>query len=293
MASEVLETGNRLKAKTDRMFELNEITKSDHGQVMAVYQTIRGDFEKAFNGYVTTSNALWKLLDLHEPQLLLPSDYLAGMIAVHTAALERDKAENQARPNLRLSGSVTFAQTGSVFGYQTVYESLRYMFNPDSLTYTAGLSYWRQLGNEAAEANIKSAGHTMTRRRLERQNTLRTLLEQYEDARIRLESAKRRVKITERSRDLAQSAFDRAERYQRDRRVTEYEVSEKLKELLANRLAHVNARTAVKVAEAMALASLGVLGERYGERTAQTDADRQRLRALAKGGMLDYFGVGR
>ena len=53
---------------------------------------------------------------------------------------------------------------------------------------------------------------------------------------------------------------------------------------------HIEARITAKKAESTLLASAGLLSERFAQRISQTPVDRHRLKTLAAGGMLKFFG---
>ena len=109
------------------------------------------------------------------------------------------------------------------------------------------------------------------------------------DAGTAVRSARARVDITRRGKESAQMVFDRAKQYQDDRRVTEYELTEKLLKLLETEKAHVQALVAAKQAEARLLGAAGLLVDRFGERTAETEMDRQRISGLKTLGLVGHF----
>ena len=109
------------------------------------------------------------------------------------------------------------------------------------------------------------------------------------DAGTAVRSARARVDITRRGKESAQMVFDRAKQYQDERRVTEYELTEKLIKLLETEKAHVQAMVAAKQAKARLLGAAGALIDRFGEQTAETEMDRQRISGLKTLGLVDQF----
>lgn len=314
-AVEVRATGSELAERTNRMAAVGLVTRSDQAQVESLMESMRGAEEQAFLDYIQASNALWRLLGLDEPALLIPTGYLAlidtrphlpddsgivlgnpshlaAMVSVRMATLTLEGAENQALPVLSVSASANAQQTNSVFGYDEVWQSLAEVGNPDTLSLSFSATFQRALGNRQALAAIESARHSLTVQDLQQRKIVRELIREFEDAHIALESALARVEITRNNRDLARSVYDRALRYQQERQVTEYQIAANLRSLLERKMDFVAARVAVKQAQAGVLAAAGLLAEQYGEYTAQTEADRVRLDTLAKTQDLNHFAVG-
>jgi outer membrane protein TolC len=133
--------------------------------------------------------------------------------------------------------------------------------------------------------------HSLIGQHLAERSVKNRLVTAFEQARINLNSARQRIEITRRNRDLAGKVYERALRFQRSRKVTEFEIIERLRSLLSAKNDHIEALIAAKKAESTLLASVGLLSERYAQRISQTPVDRHRLKALAAGGLLKYFGV--
>ncbi len=302
-----------LLTRTRRLYRAQSIIRSDKSQVESLAASVRGDVEQAFLDYVSASNALWRLLGGKDPVLLMPAgyaalfsrtsyvpedpglifgnpEYLDAVLDVRSADANLRGAENQALPDIYLSATATLAQSNAVFGYDDVGKSLENVANPDSITLAFSASFIRALGNRAAEATADSASHFATQRRLELRKVRRELENEFEDALISLKSARESVGITQRNLELARSVYERSLRLQKNREVTEYQISENVRTLLSRKRSFISALVSAKKAEATALAAAGLLAEHYGERTAQTVADVVRLRALAGTGELKHFG---
>lgn len=301
-----------LEERTGRLFRARAVTSSRYDQVVGELERVRGEVETAFVAYVQASNALRKLLGEDDPQLLMPvgylslmdapplgaedpgltrsnPDYLKALVAVEAARLSRDALEARMRPDIYLTGSATLEQQNTVFGYRGIEQSLEQIPNPDKVTLTTGVSFQRALGNRAAEAALAGSQYSLAASELARRKTENQLEADYRSARIQLDSARQRLKITRRNLELADKVYRRALRFQKERRVTEYEIIDKARNLLSAREAHIDARISAKKAESTLLASTGQLAGRYPQRTAETDFDRRRLDILASRGVLGYF----
>lgn len=299
--------------RTERLFELRQITESRRDRVGGELERVKGQVETEFDTLVKASNSLAQLLGQDDPLFLLPAgylsiieardeagvdpesvidnpEYLRALIDVQSAQLTRDALEVRTRPDVTVSGSVTLSQLNSVFGYRGIENSLNQLPNPDQVAITATTSYFRPLGNRAAESAFAGSRHSLIGQHLAERSVKNRLLTTFEQARINLNSARQRIEITRRNRDLAGKVYGRSLRFQRSRKVTEFEIIERLRALLSAKNDHIEALIDAKKAESNLLASVGLLSERYARRISQTPVDRHRLKALAAGGMLTYFG---
>jgi outer membrane protein TolC len=324
--AQVLALAEELAARTDRLFELQLITAPDRAEVVAVVDQIRGNLEEAFAGetiivngeptfsYVTASNRLRELFDLDEPVLFLPSGYQSvidsapvdlddsyvirenpnyrnAVVRVKIAELDRKLAGNQTLPDLKLATSYESTQLSSTYGFDSPWQSTNYTFaNPDRKVFGASVAYRRILRNRAAEAALALTEHVLQGQGYRLRQVENQLDRDFENARIALKSALERVAITRTNEELAQSVYDRALRFQRERRVTEFEIIDSIQALLNARDRHVQAQIDVRKAESRLLNAAGALAQRFAERTAQTDYDRARLKFMAEQGMLAHFG---
>jgi outer membrane protein TolC len=303
-----------LAARTERLYELQLITAPDRAEVAAVVDQIRNDVERAFVDYVTASNGLRELFDSDEQVLFQPSGYQSviasppadledsyairdnpnyrrATVLLKIAELDRKFADDQTLPDLKLGTSYETTQFSSTYGFDSPWRSADYAFsNPDRKTFNAGVAYRRILRNRAAEAVLAQSEHFLRREGYTLRRVENELDSEFENARIALHSALERVAITRTNEELAQSVYDRALRFQRERRVTEFEIIDAIQTLLSARGNHVQAQIDVRNAESGLLAAAGALAHRFAERTAQTDYDRERLKFMAEQGMLAHFG---
>jgi outer membrane protein TolC len=324
--AQVLALAEELAARTNRLFELQLITAPDQAEVVAVVDEIRASLEQAFAGetitvngeltfsYVTASNRLRELFDVDEPVLFLPSgyqavidgapadlddsyvirenpDYRSAVVRVKIAELDRKFRGNQTLPDLKLATSYESTQFSSTYGFNSPWRSTNYTFaNPDRTVFSASVAYQRILRNRAAEAALALSEEVLRGQGYRLRQIENQLDREFENARIGLKSALERVAITRTNEELAQSVYDRALRFQRERRVTEFEIIDAIQSLLLARDRNVQAQIDVRKAESRLLNAAGTLPQRFAERTAQTDYDRARLKFMAEKGMLAHFG---
>lgn len=308
----------QLLARTEKLYELRIATNYDKAQVDAELARLQSQEESAWNAYVVASNALVRLLNLEETQVLLPVGYtqtlayalseqrdlntvtsrgstdnpdLAGVsVDVKAARIEQERRAVRTRPDVRLTATANVLQSNGVFGYNSFGDSINKTFDPDVLQQTYRVEYLYPWGNQAVKARLAQAEAVTTRQDLVVGLTNNRIYRDINNAQIDLASAEERVKITARNVELAELAYEKAIAQRELGGVTEYEIVQQNQRLLTARLDHIQAKTVRKQAEAQLLAALGVLPKSYAERTAQTALDRYRLEVLAANHVLRHFG---
>ena len=98
------------------------------------------------------------------------------------------------------------------------------------------------------------------------------------------------MRIAEGAVKVAQEVYESASAQQDLGLVAAYETISRLSSLLSARTQLVQAQVDLRTAESRLLASVGGLAERYGELTAQTGIDLERLALLRESGALKHFG---
>ncbi|MEA1938001.1 MAG: TolC family protein, partial [Pseudomonadota bacterium] len=300
-------------ARTKRLFDAGSITGSEMAQAESVLERVELDEETAILSYIEASNDLAERLDMQSDSLLVPTGYTSALkndmltveatdeilanpayvsqaVALNIAKAIRDTRIHQTRPDVTASGYISLNQSNAIFGYEDWEDSWGHLFNPDSLTTTAALAYNYPLFNRAIEAMASESRLGFERARLAMRQTALDLQQTLESSAANLEAARARVGITARGAKLSESVYDRALRMQEMRRVSEYEVAQRLVDLLGARQTEIDARIALKQAETNMAATYGILPRLFGEMTAQTAADMKRLRLLAESGRLQHFG---
>jgi len=153
-----------------------------------------------------------------------------------------------------------------------------------------GLLYQLPIGNRAAEAALSQAEHNLNQQAMLLHEVELKTRESFETARGALASAREQVRIARQNLKIAQEVYDSAVAQQDQGLVAAYETVSRLSTLLTARTALVQAEVQQRIAESSLLASVGALAERYGDLTAQTGIDRQRLALLRESGVLKHFG---
>lgn len=312
-AAQSLKLAEEMQKRVRRRYELELAVESDRAQAEAQVARLRAAQQRLFAEYVAASEQLRQLLDSEEDALVLPVGYravLAGApatvqdgelslnnpayqrqaVAVRIADLARAVREDQTRPDLRATGSAQFSQSNGVFGYSYPGQSLANLYRPDKIELTIGLLYQRPWGNRAAKADLERAGHEVRQQQFLLDKLGHQVRNDFETARAELASARERIAITGRALDLAQALYDRVLRLQEEDLVGAYEALARLADLQEARAARIQAKVDARIAESRLLASVGALADRYGERTAQTAQDRERLVLLRESGELKTFG---
>jgi len=312
-ANQSLALAEKQRASVKRLFDQGFVTESDRNQIDAQVSRIRTQQQQLFGSYVTASEAMRKLLDGKEDALILPVGYQALMkrpaadivepdrilnnplyqrqaVAVRIASLLRAQAEAQTRPDLTGTATVTMAEC-CTFGYRDLSGSLTRAFTSrDQLVATFALLYQRPIGNRAAWAALDAADHGLNQQAMALHAVELATREDFETARGALASARERVRIAEGAVKVAQEVHESAAAQQDLGLVAAYETIARLTALLSARTQLVQAQVDLRTAEARLLASVGALAERYGEMTAQTGIDLERLALLRESGALKHFG---
>jgi outer membrane protein TolC len=299
--------------RTQKKMELGLATESNRAQVAAQLERLRATQQQLFGDYVTASESLREALNEQDDVLILPvgysaalenppeapteparvldsPDYLRAETALRISMRVRDTRVAQTRPDVSVSASMQVGQSNAVFGYSSVTESLRNLISYDSASATIGTLYRRPIGNRAAKAAVAGAESDIARQTLLLHQVETQIRGDYETARIQLVSARQRIEDTRRRLNLVRDLYERAVRLEAGGVVTAYETIDRLSTLLDAQLGHVQARVDAQTAETRLLAAVGALADRYGERVAQTNEDRQRIAQLRKTGRMVTFG---
>ncbi len=313
VANQSLQAAEQQRGRIQKLFEQGFVTESDRAQADAQISNIRTTQQQLFASYISTSEAMRQLLDRKDDALLLPigdltllkrpatdileadrvlnnPSYQRQAVAVRIASLRRGEAETQTRPNLALTANVSAAECCS-YGYSSLGASLYKSFmTQDQFTATVGLLYQLPIGNRAAEAALTQAEHNLNQQAIALHEVELTTRESFETARGSLASAREQVRIAKLNVQNAQKVYDLALEQQDQGLVAAYEALSRLSTVLSARTALVQAEVQQRIAESALLASVGALAERYGDLTAQTGLDRERLALLRDSGALKHFG---
>ena len=295
-----------------RRFELREATNYDLAQVQDELARVRGEEERSWNTYVLASDALVRLLDLPASDVLLPQAYqralqrpfvapgeatvsanperLATTVDVKQAHLTEATNRVRKRPDINVQAEAEFSQSNSVFGYESLTESIGNIADPDAMTQTYRIDYLYPWGNRAVKAAFRQAQAERQRQQLLLRETENRLARELRDAEVELASATERVSVTRRNVQLASLAYEKAISEERVGAVREVEVVSQSVQLLNAKLQYIRSLAERKQAEAQVLAAIGVLGHAYAERLAQSPLEHYRISLLSANGLLQHFG---
>lgn len=312
--AESIKLAQQQRAATQRLFEQGFVTESDKAQVEAQVLRLLTQQQQVFNEYISSSEALRRIIDSHDDALIVPVGYQAVMkmpagdlsepdrvfnnpsylrqsVAVRMASLVREQRDAQTRPNLAMTATLVRSQNTALYGYRDISGSVSRAFtNPDFTSASFSLLYQRPWGNRAAEAALEGAEHGLQQQLLALRKLELSAREDYDTARGNLASARERQRLAARSVTLAKEVYQSAVAQQDAGLVAAYETVSRLTALLNARTTQVQADIDLRLAESRLLAAVGALAERYGERTALTGADRERLALLRGTGTLLHFG---
>ncbi|HTT07723.1 MAG TPA: TolC family protein [Gammaproteobacteria bacterium] len=310
----------KIAEHTAHLYSQGLTTAYGKAQVDAELANLKTEEEAAKVAVITASNNLAPLLETSgestDPYLILPRDYLPlldkllvvdagqavqqGLAHRPDLAAERVSKEqseialefqrHQLRPDLKLTANVTAAQDNSQIGYRTYWKSIGAVGDPDTLSKNYNLNYHYPWGNRAFKAQFVQAEKSDEAEALTVRNVENTVGQQVNDALAAVFAARAQVDITEKNVNFAQTAYDKlVKRREIGGDVRELELVTKSQELLAARLNHINALINNKIAESNLLAAQGIIAAAYGEATAPSSVDIQRLESLAGYGVFKYF----
>jgi len=280
---------NEQLARARRLADARQNTDYDLHQVEASLAALDRTEEEYWSGYLVTSGRLATLTAGDRGTVLLPGDteaLLAGPVEMTTEtayALTPDQhpdvraleeslessrlavryRESQALPDVSLSTSFSVGQSDSAFGYKSAGTSLAKLLKPDNSNFYIGVRYVIPLGNNQAEA-------ALSRSRLEETQAYDRVLQgrqkvvnQAESATHDLTSSRAQVGQSQEDVELAALAYEAALTQLEEGRVSQYEVLNKLADLLSARLNRKAAQVAVHKALIRLLYAQGVLEERF------------------------------
>ncbi|MBF0382565.1 MAG: TolC family protein [Magnetococcales bacterium] len=274
-----------LVRKTQKLFDQHRVTSYEILQVKSELERVRGSETVAWNEYILASNTLSLLLNKPKSVLFMPVEYAeeldafskvgldgamqngdknnpkmhSKLVLVNKANVLARHGKNQARPDIFISGSVNASQSNSLFGYQTLGDSINHLLNPDKVTFTANLAWRYPWGNRSPKALLKKFNEQLAVSNLEQRITKNQIDLQIKNAHTNLNSALIRTAMSERQLKLTKMAYQKALRAQLLRRITEYEIIVKGGEVLNVEKQLILSQIAAKNAEIDLLTAMGTL----------------------------------
>jgi outer membrane protein TolC len=283
---------------TEDMLKAGKVTNYALLQAKTSLVSVQVQEQGAWAGYIKASNFLNNLLDQNRETVLLPVNYagdLAGGISLQTAdaltmAIENNPnlmvsrmdleaarigvkfAQNQLRPDMKLTTGMDWVQGDSTYGYSNIGASLADLASPDARSGFVALNYRVPWGNKPAEERRKQADQ----RYQESEKGLRSQIDavvesvrtavtdmasQREQAAIALQNMQTAERVLKYVRDLWEQG--RVLDADLGKNTPEFAVLNKTSDLLFARLAYIDTQASLKQAEGRLLAAQGLIAARY------------------------------
>jgi len=286
--------------QTEDQLKAGRSTSYEKTQVQLQLAGIRRGEQGEWARYVAASNALKSVLDQDSDVVILPVSYgpiLGGVppqmpdeaIAfamssnpeiqasksdVKFAEISLKFAQNQSRPDLKLSTGMTWAQTDVKYGYSNVGASIASIMRPDKRDGFVALNFRMPWGNRPAEERLEQ----QEERYKQTQKRLSLISNQVQrnvsDSLTALNSAIEQAEIAEKNNDIANRLYKSVLDLWEKGRVPEtaagksnptFEIINKNNELLSAGFRLIDAQINLKLAEGKLLATQGTIASQYAE----------------------------
>ena len=288
-------TQNQLEVLTARassaakLYEARQITTYDRAQIDVELANTESQQQLIWAALVRSSNRLAELLDYPEEVMLLPQRYVPALqhvvavderMAVATARSARPElmvtrlglessrilfknSQAQTRPDLFLSLRVALSQDDRVLGYETFEDSLSNAFSPDLSDYFVGLSFRVPLGNRELRSRQAQARLQRDQARDAAQQTELVVIQEVATATAAINSTRVQIAASEAAMQHTELAYDKARVLREQSLITEFELLQKLNDLLFSRARYIDALVEHRKTEAQLLAAEGMLAAQY------------------------------
>ena len=211
--------------------------------------------------------------------------------ANHKAAdLSVAVADNQTLPRINASAALAASENNTVIGFKDVIDATSNLGRPDTLTRTLALNYSYAWGNNGVEAALEIAKLGLAGQVINEDLSEATMLQELHNGLANLDGTRATATFSKHEVERLEVAYGGLSRKMAaGGQVTQHEIILTARDLLSARTGYIQALTSNKKAESALLASEGVLPSQFGERTAVSDFDRDRLRRLASAGVINLF----
>ncbi len=279
----------QMAAKVEQRFDERLATDYDRIQAGERLQRVLEQEEAAWSDYLQASNELVQLLDFESDLLIIPHGYEERLHAEHqvdpaaalatalderaelrsaeqaleSARVAREHAAHQARPDLSLVVSWSLSQVDTAVGYTDWSGSFANLVDPDQDDFFVGVFFRRPFGNAAPRAARERAGYLRQRAQFALDQQRINIADDVNATVAALLSSEAQVKLTRATAELAQTAFERAERLRGQGVVSEFELLNAYQELLDARTAYVDALANYQQSYAGVERAQGLLAEQY------------------------------
>ncbi|MCB1754204.1 MAG: TolC family protein [Gammaproteobacteria bacterium] len=304
---------------TKRRFDSRNATAYELSQIEAELALAKSSEENAAKNYLTASDALLALTSENgaalQGRVLVPVGYTqwlatalelntlnarqtaldnrpllqAGMLEVAQAQVEQRNAVLRMRPDIRLKAALGLEQNGSVYGYESLTDSLANVFDPDFSSQSLSAEYRYPLGNAGVKARKQIADARLQDSELVLQTARQQVELDVQTAINRLQTAKSVKLQAEQRLQSAEKAYTSLQRLARNGSATQNEIVNGLRTLQNARTANLQAAIEIKSAEAALLAAQGIIDKNYARWVAKNDFEHWRLAQLGSLGAFEFF----
>lgn len=276
-----------INASVKRLFDQGLVTIYDKSQVEAELENLRNQEQIAWSNYIQASNALAEVLDYDPDTVLLPVGYSAALLKehrvdedqarstalenryelkisqadIHSSDIQVQHQENQNRPELTFQASVFYSQSDTAFGYRSFEKSLFNLNNPDNSDYFVGITYRLPFGKVAEKSALAQARIVKMQAQDRFSQTELGITEQVNTAMTNFLSAQSRSELAKTNLNLAELAYEKAERLHGLGLATEFELLSTFSDLLNAKTAYVNALVQYQQAYALLKTSEGLYAQ--------------------------------
>ncbi len=290
IAEQQRETLQTLARSGDRLFQEQQITAYDKAQTDTDLANIENRLEILWNTILDNTYRLEELLDYESSNKpILPSRYTTvlrqpvvfdekqvfataqrvrpelniGRLELESRDILLKRSRVQTRPDLSLVASINFSQSDRVLGYESWEDSVSNVFDPDQKDYFIGLVFRIPFGNRAVKSQLAQARLQFKQAQAQLQQTENAIIQELNLVMTDAYSTQARIAQTKAGLEFAQIAYDRALRLRNEDLVSEFELLQRLDDLLLARAFYIDALIDHRKTEAQLLAAEGVLADRY------------------------------
>jgi outer membrane protein TolC len=150
-----------------------------------------------------------------------------------------------------------------VLGYESWQDSVSNVFDPDQRDYFVGLVFRIPLGNRAVKSRLAQAQLQFKQAQAQLQQTENQVIQELNLVMTDAYSTYAQIAQTKAALEFSQIAYDRAIRLRNEGLISEFELLQRLDDLLIARAFYTDALIDHRKTQAQLLAAEGVLADRY------------------------------
>ncbi|MBF0189321.1 MAG: TolC family protein, partial [Magnetococcales bacterium] len=307
-------------AQNTRLFDIGRATRYGKQQLEAELARTKVVEESARAGLLTASNTLAALIENNREKmrsvLYLPVGFHARMqdlhvpnydasvadalanhpdlnladVEIESRELALRQSDNNRRPDLSLSASLTHSQDSSTFGYKTLHESLANLDDPDTRSSSTTLSYNYPWKNRALKNAHERSRLSLEDGKLAQRSRSRDIVRDVANAVSGLHAAQASLKQAKLTHELTTTALEKLKRRAKVRGdVPQLEVVLKTRDRMQASINQINALVSGKQAETRLFSAQGAISSWLMNETAINAFDRHRIRTLKKNRALPHL----